>query len=209
MNIYSKSNTPAGCYVYAYIRATNSNTALAGTPYYIGKGTAGRAWNKHHFNIPKNNQQIIILEAGLTEIGAMAIERRMIEWFGRKDLGTGILLNQTDGGEGTLNISENTRKKRSNSLKGRFTGPNNPRYGTKCPEHSKRMSGSNHPRYGTNASEISKQKSSINNKGKHFGILNGMYGKNMPTAKCPHCHREIGLGNYTRWHGNNCKHKND
>jgi len=100
MNIYSKQYPPEGFYVYAYLRSKDSKTAKAGTPYYIGKGKDCRATGRHSCPIPKDHTNIVILEQRLTDIGSLGIERRMIEWYGRKDLGTGILHNRTSGGDG-------------------------------------------------------------------------------------------------------------
>lgn len=109
-------------YIYAYIRNKDSATAKAGTPYYIGKGKDKRAWEIHKgAKRPKNKNFIVILENNLTEIGAFALERRYIRWWGRKDIGTGILLNRTDGGEGSAGLvfPESAKKKLSEKNKGK------------------------------------------------------------------------------------------
>jgi hypothetical protein len=108
-------------YVYAYI------SKRTGLPYYIGKGKGRRAYDtiKHSVFVPKNKSQIIIMEKNLSDLGALALERFYIRWYGRKDLGTGILLNKTDGGDGHSGpkpwkrgpMSEETKRKISEKKK--------------------------------------------------------------------------------------------
>jgi len=85
-------------YTYAYLREDK-------TPYYIGKGTGRRIYSKNRKGLkpPNDKSRIIFLKQNLTEEEAFKHERYMINLFGRKDNGTGILRNRTDGGEGTSN----------------------------------------------------------------------------------------------------------
>lgn len=94
-------------------------------PFYIGKGSGNRM-NSHDKPTCKNthkNNKIrklisinllpikIKLVDNLDEKEAFKKEIELIELIGRLDIRTGILVNLTDGGEGTINPSEETRKK--------------------------------------------------------------------------------------------------
>ena len=127
-------------YTYAYLRED-------GTPYYIGKGKGNRAYvkRKDGINPPSDKSRIIILKRNLTEEESFKHEIYMIAVFGRKDLGTGILRNKTDGGEGKTGCyhSEETKLKISNAV-----------------------SGENHPLYGVSPSKETKKKMSDSLKGR-------------------------------------------
>jgi hypothetical protein len=121
-NLRAVMVNPNRFYTYAYLREDR-------TPYYVGKGNNRRAYQKHNgFYPPKDKSRILILKNNLTEEEAFKHEIYMIAVFGRKDLGTGILLNKTNGGEGnsgtifTQKRRENIRKSKlgkSSSLKGK------------------------------------------------------------------------------------------
>lgn len=80
-------------YTYAYLREDR-------TPYYIGRGKGNRAFQKsHNVKVPPK-ERILFLKTDLTFSESIDHERYMIAVLGRKDLGTGILRNVTNGGEG-------------------------------------------------------------------------------------------------------------
>lgn len=103
-------------YTYAYLREDK-------TPYYIGKGRGNRLYDHRGKNCipPKDKSKIIKLKQNLTEEEAFKHEIYMIAVFGRKDLGTGILRNLSDGGDGGASgykHPENICKFRSERMKG-------------------------------------------------------------------------------------------
>lgn len=115
---------PNRFYTYAYLREDR-------TPYYIGKGQRGRAYqgDGKPCAVPKDKSRIIFLKKNLTEEEAFKHEIYMIAVFGRKDLGTGILRNKTNGGEGPSGLihNEETKRKISETHKGRKLSENHKR----------------------------------------------------------------------------------
>jgi hypothetical protein len=170
---------PNRFYTYAYLREDK-------TPYYIGKGKGVRLYNKHKGEVrpPKDKSRIIFLKQNLTEEEAFNHEIYMIAVFGRKDLGTGILRNRTNGGEGISGFvfNEETKERISKSRKGKYGGENHPNYGKSPSEEtrkkqSERMRGKNNPNYGKSHSEENRIKMSEKKKGKFKGKNNPNYGK--------------------------------
>lgn len=122
-------------YIYCY-----RNPLKNMQPFYIGKGKGNRF--KDHLKTSSLNENSLknstikkIINAGyeildcieivkdsLTEAEAFALEVELIASYGRKNNGTGILTNLTDGGEGAVGAvrSEKLKEAISHTLKQYF-----------------------------------------------------------------------------------------
>ena len=106
-----------------------------GEPFYVGKGYGSRIFmhqveatgtsrKSHKLNILRSIQKgggtVAYSIHGAFEQHAEALiaERDLINRIGRYDLGRGPLANQTDGGEGTLNPSEESKERHRQTLSG-------------------------------------------------------------------------------------------
>jgi hypothetical protein len=100
-------------YTYTWLRDD-------GTPYYIGWGTGTRPWDSCKGHRPPKDPAHIIVQEWPCAGDAKLAEIFLIAYYGRKDNGTGILRNMTDGGEGQTGykFSEASRLKMSRRNKG-------------------------------------------------------------------------------------------
>jgi len=122
MNIY---------YVYQYLREDQ-------TPYYIGKGKANRINEGHRLPLPITERRVMIAE-NLSEQAAFDLEIELIAKYGRKDLGTGILRNQTDGGDGTSGSIRTEEFKQAQSKRMKQSNAKRKQEGWKYPDSASQI----------------------------------------------------------------------
>ena len=112
-------------YTYLHIKKDT------GQPFYAGVGTGRRktetagkkrsAW--WHKTAEKHGWYADIVQAYDTAAEALEGEIALIAFFGRQDLGTGSLVNQTAGGDGVKEWSSELRARLSAASKKRWQDP--------------------------------------------------------------------------------------
>jgi hypothetical protein len=90
-------------------------------PFYIGKGYNRRAYSKggrstYWHNVAKNGYNVDFEFENLDEDTALQMEKDLIKMWGRRDIGTGCLVNLTDGGEGISGYIMSDEQKKSMSV---------------------------------------------------------------------------------------------
>ena len=169
--------------------------------FYIGIGKSReRAYrtsnrNKYwHNTVNKVGYEVDILLEEISWENACEIEKGMIAAYGRKDLGTGQLVNLTDGGEGGVGAvrSVETKAKLVKTSKAKGVYEN----------ISKRQAGDNN---------VAKREEVKRKIAKSVSDLwkNPEYVKNrkpQQQVKCPHCQKEGANQIMKRWHFENCKY---
>lgn len=149
--------------VYQHKRKDNDKV------FYVGISTQNkRAYSKHsrsihwHSIVNKVGNVVEILLENISWKDACMEEMKLIETYGRKDLGLGLLVNMTNGGEGTLGRVYNSLDLEMMSQ--RMIGSSNHMYG---------KSGKAHNRYGKHHSDHTRQRIAEAVKGEK----NARYGK--------------------------------
>jgi hypothetical protein len=191
-------------YVYIYKDPSKDYNGKP-EPFYVGKGSGRRVFVK------KSNKQVLGRIRNLKESGidpiitkiivgtnegfTFGIERLFIKRIGRKDLGTGPLLNHTNGGEGAsggiMPESHILRMRLNNPMKKGMTNAGSFQKG-----RSFEMTDSH-------KEKISEAK--IGDKNINWENPVASKHLNSTRASCICCKIETNIGNIFRWHGDKCR----
>lgn len=165
-----------------------------GDVFYIGYGSPRRPYDSCQRNrwwkIIKRvcGVDVQIVFTNLSPKDAKSWEKYLIDLYGRRSEGKGHLVNMTDGGDGVVNpipcsketrkkrrqrmlgrvMSEESKKKLSESRIGKYAGENSHNYGRKMSEESKRKISETHK--GKTKGEEHRRKISETLKGKFTGM---------------------------------------
>jgi len=163
----------------------NSKYTFDYEPFYIGKGRKDRIRNTLYDKSPfKRNKIDKLIKANISIISikvkdrlsleeSITLEKFLISSIGRRDLGNGILVNMTDGGDGgrlASPHSEEVKKKISDSKKGK---PGKKHSIDTIKHMSDIQSGEYNGFYGMTHSEFAKNSISM----KNSGFNHPMFGK--------------------------------
>jgi hypothetical protein len=213
-------------YLYKHIRKDINEI------FYIGIGKSPtrmyskQSRNRMWHNIINKTEYIAeIIEDGLTWEDACIKEKELINFYGRRDLGMGTLVNMTDGGDGLNNPNKETKLKMGvnkgqkihteQSKKRIATATRNRMLGSTFSEKTKQKLSDSHK--GIKQSEETKQKRKLAMIGKNTGpkdeetkrkIAEANKGKVREILTCPHCGKVGAVNGMKQHHFDKCKKLN-
>jgi len=206
-------------YVYKHTRLDTNEVFYIG----IGSDEAGlyeRAYSKDRTKAWKKitNSTKYIVEIILDNVtieDAISKEIELIQFYGRKHLNEGSLINFTAGGQCGSKGYKHTQKAKDD-IKFHMKYRSGTNLGKKfSEEHKRKMSES---QKGRTFSEETKRKMSESRKGKKYSEeikrkMSEIHKKRTnhfdhTSVSCPHCNKSGSKGTMTRWHFDNCKQKN-
>jgi hypothetical protein len=124
-------------YVYKHVRKDD------GVIFYIGKGKGKRAWKHESRNlhwqrtVDKHGYDVVMIAENINEKQSLELEVKMIAFYGRNDIGKGLLTNMTDGGDGVSGYVYTNEQRKERSERMFLKGDNNP---AKSEESRKKIS---------------------------------------------------------------------
>lgn len=200
-------------------------------PFYVGKGHLDRAYEhflpsslnkKSHKNNTikkayKEGKKILVdfIESDIYEWEALGLEITCISLYGRIDKGTGILTNNTDGGEGAVGVirTKEQREHLSQYMKTHPISEEQKRIMTekrlvkvKCLYCNVDVNKASYARYHKDGSCLIRERREKQAESKRYKDEDR---KSLDKVTCEHCNKQVSKAMYSRWHGTKCKQYKD